>query len=84
VHKYNETPPYSHLANMITTLLRPLFYVLAKHPFMYIYLEENPISVGSPVTMANGHILKSQPVQSHINLFRLYRHSNQLCSFFQC
>ena len=31
---YSETLPYSHFVNMATSLLRPLFSVQAKHPYM--------------------------------------------------
>ena len=34
--KYSGTPPYDHLANTTTSLLRPLFFGPAKRPYIFL------------------------------------------------
>ena len=44
---YSGTPPYGHLVNTVTSLLRPLFIGPAKRP--YIILLEIPVNAASPL-----------------------------------
>ena len=39
---YSETHPYSHLGNMVTSLLRPLF-LAALQNLPYIFLLKKPL-----------------------------------------
>ena len=55
--KYSGTLPYSHLSNMVTSLLQPLFLAQQNsHTFSY----KKPSPIRSTVNTANGHILKSK------------------------
>ena len=59
--QYSGTPPYLHLSDTITSLLRPIFLAQQNgHTFPY---KKNPL-MQSPVNTAKGHILKSQTVKS--------------------
>ena len=53
-------PAYGYLSNMITSLLWPLF-LRAIH-----FLLKKPPLMWPPVNMANGHVLKSQTMESII------------------
>ena len=43
---YSGTPPCDHLVNTTTSLLRPLFFVPAKRPYISSY--ENPVNATTP------------------------------------
>ena len=62
--QYSGTPPYFHLSDTITSLLRPLFSWPSKTAIHFL-IKKNPL-MQSPVNTANGHILKSQTVKSLI------------------
>ena len=55
-----RTPPYGHLGDMVTSLIRPLFWPSNnERTFSY----NKPSLMGSTVNTANGQILKSQIVK---------------------
>ena len=58
---YSGTLPYGYLSNTVTSLLWPLFFSRAIH----FLIKKTPLT-WSPVNMANGHILKSQTMESLI------------------
>ena len=48
---YSGTPPYGHLGNMVTSLLRPLFLVALQNDHTFSCKKTSLIR--SPVNMAN-------------------------------
>ena len=68
--KYSGTLPYSHLSNMVTSLLQPLFLAQQNsHTFYY----KKPSPIRSTVNTANGHILKSKNSRIFYNFTLLIR-----------
>ena len=59
-----------------TSLLRPVFLSPVKRPCINFLIKKALLQ--SPVNTANGHILKSQTVESLIILPRYYRHSFEI------
>ena len=57
---YSGSLPYGYLSNTVTSLLWPLFFVAYTFPYI------KPLLMWPPVDMANGHILKSQKMESPI------------------
>ena len=67
--------PYSQLLNMVISLLRSLFLVPVKRP--YIFLWENPVNAVTPVKWPTPTFWNPvEPVKSFIIL---YSESNKLC-----
>ena len=59
---YSGTLPYDHLSNMVTLLLQPCFLAWQNcHTFSY---KKKPLLLWSPINTVNGHIMKSQTVES--------------------
>ena len=70
-NKYSGTPPYVHLV-ITASFFQPGKTSMHKFP------HKKKALLQSPVNTANGHILKSQTVESLIILPRYYRHSFEI------